>query len=382
MFGALLIGSSPERSRVIKNAAVEAQRVLPLRTLESYPADSQLVHLLNAIDPDLILLDTSNLDIARGYATLLSRHGGKSALIGFGDPAALRGDPLFPFAVSYPPETAGVARAVDAAMHSKCGQTERSLISFLPAKAGSGASTVAFNTAAALAAINRRVLLIETDLRSGVLATMAGAEPQYSIAALLRASAELDRFRVENAVTRRHGIDMLLMGRTACLVSNGRLPEWDDYYHLLEIVKSRYDHILVDLPESVNPATRELVQRSSAVHIVATPELLAIELAARRMKELADWKIPAARVSLLLNRWTRSELSSEEAERATGCRVGQTIPNDYVAHRRALSNGAPVAAGGAAGRAYRQFASRIPGPAAEAASAEAPALLRWLFTSK
>lgn len=382
MFGALILGSTAARSRVIKNAAVESQCVLPIRTLEQYPTDVQLIQLLNSIDPDLILLDAAQTERAQGLAATVCSRASKVSIIAIGEPSelkAIQSDPLFSVRVPYPASARQMAQAVDQAIHGNRASVEPTLLSFLPAKAGSGASTVAFQTAASLAARKRRVLLLDTDLHSGVLSLMAGVDPEHPLLSVLRAGEEMDRFRVENAVVRRHGVDMLLTARHA-LRPDARLPDWDAYFRLLEIVRLRYDDILVDLSEVINPATRELVQRSRATFVVSTPELLSLDLAARRMQALEQREISKERVSLVLNRYGRGDLKREEAEKAAGCPVSFTLPNDYVGLRRALSKGEPVAANTALGRAYHEFAAFIAG-SAHVQAASAPSVFRWLFSA-
>ena len=54
-----------------------------------------------------------------------------------------------------------------------------------------------------------------------------------------------------------------------------------------DLAKARYDVIVADLPEVINGATQEFVQRARNVYLVATQELIPLKLASRRLEELA-----------------------------------------------------------------------------------------------
>ena len=68
------------------------------------------------------------------------------------------------------------------------------LVAFLPAKAGSGASTVATNVAGYLSAepLSKKTLLIDGDLHSGLISVTLGINHPYSILDALENSSQLD----------------------------------------------------------------------------------------------------------------------------------------------------------------------------------------------
>src|SRR5258705_378193 len=80
-------------------------------------------------------------------------------------------------------------------------EIQENLFAFLPAKAGSGCTTVALNTAGYMAdtsrpdSVARKVLLIESDIRSGVLSVLLGIHHKYSLRDALDDSEQLDYSR-------------------------------------------------------------------------------------------------------------------------------------------------------------------------------------------
>src|SRR5258708_26236817 len=88
--------------------------------------------------------------------------------------------------------------SVDRAIHKMSGAVQENLFAFLPAKAGSGCTTIALNTAGYMAdtsrpnSLARKVLLIDGDLRSPVLSVLLCLHHRYSLRDPLDDSQPLD----------------------------------------------------------------------------------------------------------------------------------------------------------------------------------------------
>lgn len=326
-----------------------------MKILDSYPGSHELTRWLTTVQPDLLLIDLADHEAALKCANTTAAHSPHTAVIGVGE---RRGESsLILASIAYPPQPEELIRAVDQAVHRVRSTVESNLLAFQPSKAGSGSSTVTLNTAMALARYRRRVLVVEGDLRSGVMSIMLNLSPGHSVQEVLRSRDEMDLFRIRAATVPAHGVDFLLSNRA----SEGRPPAWEDYFRLLEIVKSKYDDILVDLPELVNPGTREIVQRSRLVFNVCTPELLSVRLAERRCQELQNWSVPEDRIQILVNRWHKGELTSEEISKQIRLPVKHAFPNDYATVRAALTAGGPVPSNTSLGAAFDEFASDLAG---------------------
>lgn len=351
-----------------------SEGILPMKMLDGYPANHEMTRWLNTVQPDLLLIDLADQEAAIRCAATTASHSPHTAVIGIGEGRS--DSSLILACIGYPPQPDDLLRAVDHAVHRMRSSVESNLLAFIPAKAGSGASTVTVNTAAALARLKRRVLVLEADLRSGVMSIMLNVQPSHSLQEVLRSKDEMDLFRVRAAVTNALNVDFLLSNRA----SDGRLPVWEDYFRLLEIVKSRYDDILVDLPELVNPGTREIVQRCKLVFNVCTPELLSIKLAERRRLELSNWGVPDDRIGLLLNRWHRGEIGAKEIEKQLKTPVTKVFPNDYGTVRDSITAGQAVPGHTSLGQTFDEFASEVAGIFRREMPKEPPpnGLLGWL----
>jgi pilus assembly protein CpaE len=245
--------------------------------------------------------------------------------------------------------------AVDRAVQKARPELQDNLLAFLPAKAGSGATTVALNLAGCLAKDSDRVLVIDADLHSGLVSVLLKVQVEYSILDALDHTATLDGTLWSRIVSQAHGLDLLLTPKP----NRQALISWSKYHQLLHFVRGRYDEVVVDLPEVVNDATVEIVRRARRVFIVTTPELPSLVLARQRCLMLKERGIPAQRVGIVVNRWKRDEIAIPEIERFLEGPVAAVFQSDYQCVRRAIQEGRLVGPKSELGRAFGAFARKL-----------------------
>lgn len=359
MFSSVIISPDPAWRHIVHELAAESKMMLIHRICDGFPHSYELVRMIHTISPDIVFIDVTQPEKAVPCANKIRAEQPRVVIIGFG------GDALNPL----PPTDHGIVevlptpldsvlfnRVVEASFRKVHAAVLDNLLVFLPAKAGGGASTVALNTGYFLSkAYQKKVLVIEADLRSGVMSVFLNCTPEGSMQDLLKATSEIDSFKLEQCLTRKLGMDLLLSNNTF----GGKLPAWNHYFQVLEFVRGRYDWILVDLPELVNPATAEVVRRAQSVFTVCTQEIPSLKLAQKRCQDLKDRGVPAERARVVLNRWHRSEIAATDIERLLAAPIQAIIPNDYAAFRSALVEGRCVPQNSGPGRAYLQFAGTL-----------------------
>jgi pilus assembly protein CpaE len=361
MFSALIFAAGPERSPYIRALAAATGQLQVLREFSVVPGAYELARMINTMDPDIVLLDLRLGQAGFECAGRIRESSKRTAIVGLGgesDLGVLARQVGFSTVVGQNSSADELAFAMREALHQHQGGVERHLFSFLPTKAGSGASTVVLNTGVALAQVHhKRVLVIDADLRSGILANLLGIPPSNNIQNLLLDSNEIDQFRWARSITTAHGVDFLLSSRALDTAA----PEWPAYFRLINFARDRYDAILVDLPELVNPATTELVSRSRMVYPVCTTEIPSLQLTQQRYDELMRCRIPPERIGVLLNRWHKSDPAPAEIGEMLGLPVMRTFPNDYPTLRAAMSEGRTVPLNSRLGQAFTDFAGRLLG---------------------
>ncbi len=331
-----------------------------MRELPAPPSDYELARILNSLLPDLILVDLSGGQEALECVVRIRELAPRTPVIGLGcsPETRLLARHLGAAGLAAPDCSPEELRAsIREAMESHHGGIEEHVYTFLPAKAGSGCSTIVLHTALAAAAFGKRVLVIDADLRSSVLGLMLGVTPAGGTQSVLQAAADLDMFVLRRNLTQHHGAEFLLSTRALDV----ELPEWVNYFQLLNFVRGSYDLILADLPELINPATVELVRRSKKIFTVCTTELPSLKLAQQRLTELERLGLREERVGLLVNRVSHFTPKPNEIEEALGRRVVHVFPNDYRAVSQAIQNAAPLQPDTDLARAFAAFASSLAG---------------------
>lgn len=360
MFNAVVILGSAESAPLVRSLVAGTGLVTVMRELPAPPGDYELARILNSLQPDLLFIDLTGGQEALECMARARELSARTPVIALGCTAETRllarhlGAAGLATADCSPEQLRGLIRQ---AMETHFGGIDERLFAFLPAKAGSGCSTVVLHTAIAAAALGKRVLVIDADLRSSVLGLMLGLDPIGGTQAVLQAAADLDTFVLRRNITQRHGVDFLLSTRAL----DAELPEWVNYFQLLNFVRSQYDLVLVDMPELINPATVEVVRRARTIFPVCTPELPSLRLAMQRLTELERLGIGPDRTALLLNRVSRTSPPVAEIEQTLGHRVAHLFPNDYLALSQSIREAAPLKADTALARAFQAFAATLAG---------------------
>jgi pilus assembly protein CpaE len=180
-------------------------------------------------------------------------------------------------------------------------RTEAALVAIFSAKGGAGATTLAINTAAALARkFPRQVLLIDLAAPFGHAALFADLIATGSIASASKAAqVDFDTVLRGNIVNHKTGMGVL----------PGTLrPEEVDTLtgelvgRVLDLVMSLQKVIVVDLGTSLAEAALAVIERAECLVIVVPPEIAAMTPARRALAIFRDiMNVPDNRVELVLN---------------------------------------------------------------------------------
>jgi len=333
-----VVTPNPVAADAIEILTMESGAFQPCYKITPVPSPKEIVRTLTVQNPAIVLLDLGDWTEASSIAKEIHQTLPRTVIIGF--------RPRWDRAEQLTFEDAGILDLlpepfspgdIDAAayegIHRRYPVIHPNILTFVPAKAGGGCSTVALHVAAALAAGDKKVLLVECDQRSGPLSLMLDMERQKGLPEALDHQGEfMSPLEWRQVTAQFQGMDLLLSNPAR----RGRLPSWADYYQLLLFIQKQYDYIVVDLPEVINQATAEFVRNARAVFLVCQPELPALKLAKLRRIELESCEIPPDNVKLLVNRWEKRRQPMEEIEKAVEGPVFAALPNDYKEVRNSV----------------------------------------------
>jgi pilus assembly protein CpaE len=364
----LLISPNRELAQQFSATLPAARSFHILAEMKTYPAAPTLDIRLRQLRPDLVFLDlTTDMDVATGLIEFIAGIRPPVFVVGLHtqneSEAILRslraGATEFlyaPFDIEMQRQAVGrIARLRKPAKQSESARGR--LVVFSSAKPGSGASTLACQTAFALSKISgKRVLLADFDLCNGSVAFFFKISPWSSLLDALKQIEENSQPDWSSLVSSTEGVDVLAAPDT-CAVAN---IDQDRLHDALESVREIYDWIVVDLPSVFEKLSLLTISDSDEAFLVSTAELPSLHLTRKAVAYLGLLGFGLERYRVLVNRLGKQEgIKGEDMAKIFGAPVHAMFPNDYLSIHKGLTVGAPLAAKCALGKAVETFAGQL-----------------------
>ncbi len=365
---ALMIAPNRDLARQFAASAAATRAFQILAELKSYPSQQTLDIRLRQLQPEVVLLDlATDLEQAAALVRSITTTNSTIQVIGLhlrNDSEAIvrslrQGASEFlyaPFDAATQDEAlARIRRLIEP--KSQVPQENGTVAVFTSAKPGSGASTLAAQSAFALRrTAGSRVLLADLDPMSGTVTFYLDA---------IRPAGEV--------VAVRHGIDVFPAG-----MAPGDGLDLARLRELLARARRQYGCILLDLPAIFHRATLLALPEADMTFLVTTSELPGLHLARKAINLLGQLGCGKERLRILVNRTRGRGLARSDVQKVLGASVHHTFPNDYPSLDRALAAGEPLEADCELGCAIEEFAGGLAHSAAAgrlgAAVAGTPAL--------
>lgn len=370
---ALLIAQKRDMAEQFLRAASQAQAFQILADMKSYPAPQALEVKLRQWRPQVVLIDVvSDLDRAAELVQFISSLGPEVLVVGLHthnhSEALLRilraGAAEFlhaPFEPATQREaSARLSRLCQPAYDTPVKSGENgSLVVFSSAKAGSGASTLAAQTAFALhRTTGKRVLLADFDLLGGTIGFYLKLDHSYSLVEALQHADHLDPALWSSLVVNAGGVDVLgaPLAPHSDPVENARLHVVLNYSRMV------YDWIVVDLPLVFHRTSLITLSESDHAFLVSTSELPSLHLARKAVNLLEQMGLPRERFRMVVNRTSKRDgIGVADMEKLFNCPVHSSVPNDYFSLHRVITLGQPLGGDGDLGKAIDSLANKLAG---------------------
>ncbi|MEQ6249952.1 AAA family ATPase [Sulfitobacter sp. HNIBRBA3233] len=252
-----------------------------------------------------------------------------------------------PDAVDDLPDDAEMSVTARTTTRKPRGITKGKLVVFLRARGGAGATTLAVNLAVAQAQrkTGGTVALVDLDIQNGAVSLALDLPDSAEASAWLRGAKRPSRDFIETAMAPHgSGVDVLTGPDVFAPLT---AIDAEDIARLLDALKARYDHIVLDLPQAITEWTDPVLERADEALIVTDTSLPAIKRT-RRLIDLIGEEHMTLPVRVVVNQQRKPVVRSsvlKECEALLGRTLEHWIPADPRAARRATDLGVPIQTG-------------------------------------
>jgi pilus assembly protein CpaE len=345
--------ASEEDQRAILKMMVDGTAVARcMQTLSAYPAAATdpLLRRLKDLDPDVVIYDVPGSSAAQAVKSIEVLHieMPRTAIVAVGEMTqphiivqAMRAGGR-----EYLERPTSVNSLLDAflrlsSMHRKSDKKgERGkIVAVINAKGGSGATTIAVNTALSLQARHGSTLLV--DLASlGHTALHMNLKPAFTLADALHNLNRLDSVLLDTFVTRHNSGVSLLAGFKELGSNEGMGPE---LARLFDVVVGVYRYVVVDLSSRLDGCARLVSELADYVLLIANMDVPSL-WSAHKIREYLNQTASSDKIRIVLNRYKKIPgLDDADVETATHSKIMWKIPNQFPAISTSIERGIPVA---------------------------------------
>jgi pilus assembly protein CpaE len=362
---ALLIAPNRDLAQQFAATLPQTRAFQILADLKSYPPAPTLEVRVRQLKPSVILLDLAT-DL--GAATELIRFiaGLTPAVQVVGLHTANNSDAILqslragateflaaPFELSSQRDAIARLRRL-CASEAPASQHAGHVVAFSSAKPGSGASTLATQTAFALRRLtSQQILLADFDLTGGTIGFYLKVSHNYSVVDALQHAEHLDPTLWSSLAVSHAGLDILPSPAApyAEPVDGGRLRL------LIDHARELYDWVILDIPTVFSQISLIALAECERAYLVTTSELPSLHLTRKAMAMISQAGFPRERFEVLVNRVERrDDIGAANLEKLFNCPVHGSLPNDYFSLHRVVTLGQPLGAEGELGKAIEKLA--------------------------
>jgi pilus assembly protein CpaE len=216
------------------------------------------------------------------------------------------------------------------------------LLHFIPTIGGCGSTTVACNTAAALAKSGAKTVLLDMDLVRGGVAGYFDIRPRFTIADVMESGDKLDKTLLDNALAIHESSGLSILARPDLPEDTQRVKP-ASLSRLLNVLSRIFDYVVIDSIMSVDPLYAAIVQQADVNAIVMQLNVPSAKNTERFVGTLRRMAIDPHKIKVTANRFVKKgwDIDPAEVEKTLGLKIAHYIPNDFKTAINAINLGEP-----------------------------------------
>jgi pilus assembly protein CpaE len=218
-----------------------------------------------------------------------------------------------------------------------------SVLSFFGAKGGVGSTTLAVHLAMYLVQCHqKKTLLIDNHPQLGHVCVYLGLDGTLNnFHEVVRNVSRLDSELLRGFVAKHSSGLEVLSSPDVC--GDMQMMDAESVTKTLEFLRSEYDYVIVDCATSLDETNLGVIDGSTQVYLIATPEIGAIRDLSRYVDKLMHIEYTTEKMHVVINRFSsRYAVNIEQIEKAIHLPVAIKLPNSYTELVRSVNLGEPI----------------------------------------
>lgn len=213
------------------------------------------------------------------------------------------------------------------------------IISFFCTKGGVGKTTLACNTAVALAQdYKKKVVLVDLDLSSGDVAVMLNLNPKNTIADMVQEQDTLDSPLVESFLVQHlSGLKVLPAPLSP---EHAELVKAEHIQQLLKILKDNYECVIIDTAPVYTDINLNVLEASDRILLPLNQDLTTLKHVKKAQEILAALNYDS-KIRTVLSQHSSEGLKIKELQKNLGISLSAIVPEDFKTVRNAINKGVP-----------------------------------------
>ena len=244
-------------------------------------------------------------------------------------------------------------------------QQAATVVGFLAAAGGCGATTIACHVAAELRRSGAgQVGLVDFDLAAGMAGFWFGVGANYSVLDAVHQLGRMDTSLWKGLVSAvQPQLDVLAAPAEIPL---GGLPGAHDFVRVLHHARCQYDWIVADLGANLTSLSVALIEDMNAVYLVTTPDVPSLLQTRRIVQRLIQLDCPKEKLKVLVSRVQKGQIVyPDDLKSMIGLPVEGVFPSDSPEIAEAHASGRLIAPKSDFGKRIAQFSASLTGKTVE-----------------
>ena len=215
------------------------------------------------------------------------------------------------------------------------------ITSVFAAKGGLGATTLAINLAVSMAErAQGKTLLIELDTRQSDIVTFLDLKPRYSIHDVVENLGRMDESLLRGLLTPHASGLWTAPGPTR--LERGQFSP-DQVSGAIEVARSHFDHVLMDLRHDFDPGTVAALEASDVILFVTSLDVATLRSGAAALAAFRHLGLDTKKIKVVVMRdGTGDDVTVKHARNTLDLPIYWRTPSDYQTVVASINAGRPV----------------------------------------